>query len=76
MASGEAQRRFEACHVGGIDDEAAAGGDDSVALGFEFVDDLGFEGAKMGFAFVGEDVGDAFAGALFDDGIGVDQTPT
>ena len=67
--------RFEALHVFGIHDEAAAGGDDAVALGFEFLDDGGFEGAEMSFAFVGEDIRDAFASALFDDVISIDQTP-
>lgn len=64
---------FQAGEVGGVDDEAAAGGDDAVGTGFEIADEVGFELAKDGFSVFGEDAGDGFVGAFFEEFIGVEK---
>jgi len=63
----------EVFEVGGIADEAAAGGDDEFVPGGEIGDDGAFVGAEAGFAFGGEDFGDGLSHALGDEVVCVDK---
>src|SRR6187399_2550224 len=58
-----------------IDKGAAAGGDDELALGQQFVKDLALDLAKIGLAIAGEDTGNAASFALLDALVDVGDTP-
>lgn len=65
--------RFEAVQVGGIGDEAAAGGNDDVLPGLEGLGGVFLEFAECLLAVLGEDIGDGLAGLAFNPFIGIDK---
>ena len=58
--------------VGGVEPEAAAGGDDGVGEGGGLGGGFAFERAEGRLAVVGEDVGHIAPGGAFDEVVGVD----
>ena len=64
---------FETGQIVGIDDQAAAGGDDQIFLRAEFLHGFDFGLAKGGFAVFRENFRDGGAGFVFDQFIRIDK---
>jgi hypothetical protein len=65
---------FEAGEIVRIRGQSAAAGNNGFLSGGEFDDDFSFELAKKRFAFLRKNLADGFAGARFDDVIGVEES--